>query len=649
MPTNAKYKIWDQSLNSGAGGWVEYHFETNAGQVLQTNVKHFVTSNTTVNNQPFVLTNPDTEHPTRTPSENVTITGAHIANGVTGTHNRITNGENINVSLATLADAIPTGTVLTTGTGGNFSTNFPDLNAIEGLSGTSGLLKKTAANTWALDTNSYVVANSAITSATKCKITYDSKGLVTAGADLQASDIPDLSATYLPISGGISNPLQGILYAPSGIKFVASQEASLLTDDSGTLKYGGDVLATQDYVKDGILTIQAEGTTKGTFSANASSNTTINLTASDFNLTGALVFIGTSTTDPTSTSGATVSGHTTWKKGDVVLYNSLEYVNTTGTNTSSTTPNPNWEELGNGASYALKTTTISAGTGLTGGGDLTQNRTLSLADAYGDTKNPYGTKTKNYVLAGPDGSSGHTADAVPTFRALVANDIPDLGSTYLKRAGGSTNAMTGDLYLGGHILYVGTNSYIGKLAGSGTETLTFSSLGDEYMFGNNVLDFSSASSNTFDFPNADGTIALQGWVTTQLGAYLPLAGNNASTSPITGNIYLDDGLAISASGSLLIESTVGGEDISIMCADGGIHVQSETGSGCYGAILKTGLITNTDKTYNFPDDTPASGSSSLTLATQEWVGTNYSRITVATSAPSSPSTGDIWVDTSTSA
>lgn len=41
-----------------------------------------------------------------------------------------------------------------------------------------------------------VTSNTAITGATKCKITYDSKGLVTAGADLSASDIPDISATY---------------------------------------------------------------------------------------------------------------------------------------------------------------------------------------------------------------------------------------------------------------------------------------------------------------------------------------------------------------------------------------------------------------------------------------------------------------------
>lgn len=37
-------------------------------------------------------------------------------------------------------------------------------------------------------------------------------------------------------------------------------------------------------------------------------------------ISGAMNFIGASTTDPASTSGATVSGHTSWKKGDVVIY-----------------------------------------------------------------------------------------------------------------------------------------------------------------------------------------------------------------------------------------------------------------------------------------------------------------------------------------
>lgn len=42
-----------------------------------------------------------------------------------------------------------------------------------------------------------VVANAAITGATKTKITYDAKGLVTAGADLAESDIPSLHLTKI--------------------------------------------------------------------------------------------------------------------------------------------------------------------------------------------------------------------------------------------------------------------------------------------------------------------------------------------------------------------------------------------------------------------------------------------------------------------
>jgi hypothetical protein len=46
---------------------------------------------------------------------------------------------------------------------------------------------------------------------------------------------------------------------------------------------------------------------------------------------------------------------------------------------------------------------------------------ISLATAYGDTLNPYASKTANFVLAAPNGSSG-----TPTFRAVVAADIPTL-------------------------------------------------------------------------------------------------------------------------------------------------------------------------------------------------------------------------------
>lgn len=91
-----------------------------------------------------------------------------------------------------------------------------DLAAIAGLSGTSGLLKKTAANTWSLDTSAYLtgnqnitlsgditgsgstsltttLANSGVTAGTYTKVTVDAKGRVTTGSSLIASDIPTLN------------------------------------------------------------------------------------------------------------------------------------------------------------------------------------------------------------------------------------------------------------------------------------------------------------------------------------------------------------------------------------------------------------------------------------------------------------------------
>ena len=70
-------------------------------------------------------------------------------------------------------------------------------------------------------------------------------------------------------------------------------------------------------------------------------------------------------------------------------------------------------------------TNVATGSGLTGG-PITSSGTISLDTAYGDTVNPYGTKDANKVLAGPTSGSA----VAPSFRALVAADIPDLSATY---------------------------------------------------------------------------------------------------------------------------------------------------------------------------------------------------------------------------
>ena len=65
-------------------------------------------------------------------------------------------------------------------------------------------------------------------------------------------------------------------------------------------------------------------------------------------------------------------------------------------------------------------TAVTATAPISSSGGTAPNITLDAS--YGDTQNPYAVKTANYVLAGP--TTG--AAALPTFRALVAADIPAL-------------------------------------------------------------------------------------------------------------------------------------------------------------------------------------------------------------------------------
>lgn len=82
---------------------------------------------------------------------------------------------------------------------------------------------KSAADAAQATADKAVVANSAITAGTKCKISYDAKGLVTAGADLTVSDLPDA----IPFS-----KTTGVLpYAQSPI-MAASFDVSAATADA---------------------------------------------------------------------------------------------------------------------------------------------------------------------------------------------------------------------------------------------------------------------------------------------------------------------------------------------------------------------------------------------------------------------------------
>lgn len=82
--------------------------------------------------------------------------------------------------------------------------------------------------------NSKVDANGAITGSTRTKITYDSKGLVTSGADLTFADLPTTS----PI--GYTSPLASIL--SGGV--VTETQLTTVTIPAGAFKSGDNILLT---------------------------------------------------------------------------------------------------------------------------------------------------------------------------------------------------------------------------------------------------------------------------------------------------------------------------------------------------------------------------------------------------------------------
>jgi len=149
-------------------------------------------------------------------------------------------------------------------------------------------------------------------------------------------------------------------------------------------------------------------------------------------------------------SSSSISGPVTWQGNTVgVGYG--------GTGLTSTPANGALD-IGNGTNFTR--TTLTQGTGISitnGSGSITiansgvtsvtgtspvsssggATPAISLASGYGDTQNPYASKTANYVLAAPNGSAG-----VPTFRAIVAADIPTLNQNTTGSAGSVTNALT---------------------------------------------------------------------------------------------------------------------------------------------------------------------------------------------------------------
>ena len=199
---------------------------------------------------------------------------------------------------------------------------------------------------------------------------------------------------------------------------------------------------------------------------------------------------------------------------------------------------------------------------------------ISLAASYGDTQNPYASKTANFVLAAPNGSAG-----VPTFRAIVAADIPTLN----QNTTGTAANVTGTVAVGnggtGQTTYTNGQLLIGNSTGNtltkatltqgtgisitnGTGSITISATG-----GGGVTTFSAGSTGFSPSTGVSGAVTLSG----TLGIFNGGTGLAVSTS--NGQLLIGNGTGYTLS------TLTAGANVTITNASGSITIASSGGGG----------------------------------------------------------------------
>jgi len=204
---------------------------------------------------------------------------------------------------------------------------------------------------------------------------------------------------------------------------------------------------------------------------------------------------------------------------------------------------------------------------------------ISLAASYGDTQNPYASKTANFVLAAPNGAAG-----VPTFRAVVAADIPTLNQNTTGTAANVTgivaavNGGTGQSsYAVGDIVYASTTTALSKLADVATgNALISGGVGVAPAYGkigltthvSGTLPIANGGTNSTATPTAGGVTYGTGtaYAITAAGTAGQILQSNGASAPswiantvgtvtsVTGGTYLTGG-TITTSGTLAVDAT----------------------------------------------------------------------------------------------
>ena len=217
------------------------------------------------------------------------------------------------------------------------------------------------------------VNGSALTVTNKAVNVTVAEGATNGTIAVNGTDVPVHglgSAAYTPATDYATATQGG--YADSALQSITNgTDGDFVTTSIGAK--AGENGAKSQTIAVSVTTKTVSGATAGDDGLAKASDVKSYVDSAVAGLSGAMHYIGTTTTEVTDggSEQPTIGGSpvTELTAGDVVLYGNQEFI----WNGSA------WELFGDEGSYALKTISISAGTGLTGGGNLTENRTISLS------------------------------------------------------------------------------------------------------------------------------------------------------------------------------------------------------------------------------------------------------------------------------